>query len=151
MWSHTQAAIIGRPTQEKAAVRSDWFLAQYFYLNGKPWIWPYVVSISLFCSHWYWICESNCGRHGRPGIRFSAIRNYLWGIFSFAGFSFVNWLAARSILSISWSGEKWRYEYLVVSLSLLCVMLCWSTSNRITYLRAAHDHLLLNAIILLIS
>lgn len=63
-----------------------------------------------------------------------------------------------SVLMLAWrleafwrsleAGEKWRYKYLMLGFVLVCAILGWSSSYRLTYLRLPREHLLLLAIIL---
>ena len=49
------------------------------------------------------------------------------------------------------TGDKWRHKYLLIGQLLVCVILGWSASYRLTYLRLPREHLLLLAIILLLG
>ena len=48
-------------------------------------------------------------------------------------------------------GERWRYRYLVLGLAFVCVMLGWSSSYRLAFLRLPAEHLLLLALTTTIS
>lgn len=47
--------------------------------------------------------------------------------------------------------EKWRYKYLMLGFVLVCAMLGWSSSYRLTFLRLPREHLLLLPITLAIA
>lgn len=49
------------------------------------------------------------------------------------------------------AGDKKRHKYLVIGVLLICAIMGWTSTYRLTYLRLPHEHILLLAVILLLG